>query len=69
MPQSCKIKENADIKKVIGKGYYEVVKERKGNLYVNIDNEINIIKNPYGEDWPKFVRVSKNKSGEYYIKK
>ena len=69
-PKDCKIKIDAENKKNKGRGYYKVIKERKGKLYINIDNEVCILDNPYkNEECPEFVRVSKNKLGEYYIKK
>lgn len=63
-PKVCKLKENADIPK----GYYKVCKERHGNLYVNIDGYIRIIKNPFDEV-PLYVKAYKLKNGEWRLRK
>lgn len=64
MPSNCKIKLNIEVPK----GYYRVREERKGYLYVDIDNQSIKIKNPF-IDIPLYVKVSKTKNGEYRIKK
>lgn len=42
-------------------GYYKVNFERHGYLYINFNNEIIKVKNPF-EDIPKFVKVKKTKT-------
>ena len=60
----CKIKLNADIPK----GYYKVCFERKGNLYISINNQIQVIPNPFNEI-PLYVKVYKLKNGQWKLKK
>ena len=58
MPQECKVKQAIEIPV----GYCRVRDERKGWLYIDINNETIKIKNPF-DDIPLYVKVSKTKSG------
>ena len=58
MPEKCNIKENFEIPK----GYCKVRFERKGYLYVDINNQTFAIKNPF-DDVPKYVKATKTKNG------
>lgn len=59
----CKIKESQKIPN----GYYKVCFERHGNLYIEVDNKIEIVKNPFKEI-PLFVKIFKLKSGKIKLK-
>lgn len=61
---SCKIKINTKIPN----GYYEVCFERKGNLYISINDQIKVIKNPFDEI-PKYVKVYRTKNNQWKLKK
>ena len=61
---SCKVKN----KNTIPKGYYKVCFERHNNLYVEVDNCIQIIPNPY-TDVPLYVKLYKLKNGEIKVKR
>lgn len=63
-PTSCKVVEKVERPK----GYYKVCFEKKGKLYINVDNYIRIIPNPFSEV-PKYVKVYKQKNGEWKIRK
>lgn len=63
MPKDCKIKEKAEIPI----GYYKVCFERRGNLYISIDEHIEIIENPF-DDIPTYVKVTKLKNGKIRLK-
>lgn len=63
-PKSCKVAEKAEIPK----GYYKVCFEKRGNLYIDVDNYIRIIPNPFKEI-PKYVKAYKKRNGEWAIKK
>lgn len=56
MPKECKIATNAQVPD----GYNKVLFERKGFLYVSIENMTIKIKNPYNYI-PQFVKVYKAK--------
>lgn len=58
MPKECKVKQNAEVPK----GYYRVRDERKGWLYIDVDNETIKVKNPF-DSVPLYVKVSKTKAG------
>lgn len=58
MPEICNIKKSHEVPK----GYYTVRQERKGYLYVDIDNITYKLENPF-DYIPEFVKVSKTKSG------
>lgn len=62
-PKVCKLA----IKMELPKGAYLVKEERKGFLFVDVDNQTIKIKNPF-DYTPKYVRLVKNKAG-YRIKK
>lgn len=64
MPTQCKIKN----KLMIPKGYYKVRMERKGYLFIDIDNITIKVKNPF-EDIPIFVKASKLKNGTWKLRK
>lgn len=64
MPTNCKVK----MAKEAPKGYYKVREERKGYLYVDINDMTVKILNPFDEV-PTYVKISKSKSGQYIIKK
>lgn len=64
MPQNCNIKARVEVPK----GYYKVRMERKGYLYVDIDNCTYKIKNPF-DDIPLYVKATKLKSGEWRLRK
>lgn len=55
MPINCKIKKRAEIPA----GYYKVCFEKHGNLYIDINGHIQIIKNPF-DIVPQYVKVIKN---------
>lgn len=60
MPVNCKVK--ADVSKDIPNGYYEILFERRGWLYVKHDSETLVVKNTFDEI-PQFVKLSKTKEG------
>lgn len=64
MPKSCKQK----VLQEIPKGCYRVREERKGFLYVDVDNQTIKFVNPF-ETVPPYVKLSKSKDGTYHIKK
>lgn len=64
MPTNCKVKENFEIPK----GYYKVRMERKGYLYIDIDNQTFKILNPFDEV-PLYVKATKLKNGNWRLKK
>lgn len=67
MPKSCPVKGK---KKDIPKGYSVVAYERKGNLYIESNGFIHVVKSPYEQGKaPKYVKLCKNKQGNYYIDK
>lgn len=63
MPEICNIKKSYEVPK----GYYRVRQERKGFLYVDIDNQTYKIENPFNYI-PEFIKIVKTKSG-FKIKK
>lgn len=63
-PKECKITEKAELPK----GYYRVAFEKRGFLYVRIENGLIKIKNPYDEI-PIMVKAYKTKNGEWKIRK
>lgn len=63
MPKQCKLSKQVEVPK----GYNKVVFERKGFLYVQIDNQTIKFLNPY-DYIPEYVKVYKSK-GELKIKK
>lgn len=64
MPDNCKVKKNFNIPK----GSYKVCFERHNNLYIEVDNYIEVMANPFGYT-PEYVKLGKNKQGKFYIKK
>ncbi len=64
MPVDCLIKTKHELPK----GCNKVAFERHGELYIEVDNFIVIVKNPYTYT-PDYVKLGKNKQGKYYIKK
>lgn len=63
MSQECKVKE----KKETPKGFYKVCFEKKKFLYINVNDQIQIIENPY-DFIPSYVKMSKLKNGAWKIK-
>ena len=63
MPSNCKVKEQAEIPK----GYYKVCFERRGKLYIDIDNNVKIVPNPF-DYVPLYVKVTKYKNGNIKIR-
>lgn len=63
MPENCKVKQNFSIPK----GFYKVCFERRHRLYIQIEDGIIILKNPY-DYTPFFVKVYKAKNGMWKIK-
>lgn len=55
MPNNCKVKQP---KVKVPRGYFEVVFERKGWLYVNVRGNLYKFRNPYGEI-PPYVKLCK----------
>ena len=64
MPINCKVKENAEAPE----GYYKVCFEKRGNLYIDINGHIEIVKNPF-DNVPLYVKVIKLKNGKFKLKK
>lgn len=64
MPSNCKIKETIEVPK----GYYKIRMERKGYLYVDIDNHTHKFLNPF-DYTPLYVKVTKSKDGTLKIRK
>lgn len=64
MPEKCKIAENNEIPY----GYYKVRMERKGYLYIDINNITYKILNPF-EDIPLYVKAYKLRNGQWRLKK
>ena len=64
MPENCKIKSKLQIPK----GYSKVRFERKGYLYVDVNDQTIQIKNPF-DDIPLYVKVTKSKDGNWRIRK
>ena len=64
MPAKCKVVEQQEIPK----GYYKVRMERKGYLYVDIDNQTYRIPNPF-DDVPLYVKATKLKNGTWKLRK
>lgn len=63
MPANCKVKLNIQVPE----GYNKVREERKGWLYIDVENETIRIKNPF-DYTPLYVRIKKLKNGEYKIR-
>lgn len=64
MPKLCKVQEKLEIPK----GYYKVRMERKGYLYIDIDDQTYKILNPF-DDVPLYVKVTRLKNGQFKLKK
>lgn len=64
MPEDCKVK----LRNAVPSGYSLVRFERKGFLYIDIDGQTRVIKNPF-DYVPKYVRVVTNKVGKIRLKK
>ena len=58
MPINCNMKKKAEAPK----GYTVVRDERKGWLYLDVDNQTIMLKNPF-DYVPRFVKLSKTKEG------
>lgn len=61
-PVNCRIKQSFEVPN----GYYKVCFERKKQLYVNVDNNIEIIPNPYNFI-PIYIKMIKLKNGKWKI--
>ena len=62
---SCVLRE----KKEIPEGYCNVRFEKKGKLYVDYENRVIAVVNPY-DIVPDYVKIGiRRKSGEFYVKK
>ena len=64
MPKQCKVALNQKVPK----GYHKVAFERKGKLYIEVDNILVVLPNPF-DNIPRYVKLYKNKSGEWHIRK
>lgn len=64
MPSHCKVQDKMEVPE----GYYRVREERKGYLYVDIDNQTYKVLNPF-KDIPQFVKATISKSGVVKLKK
>lgn len=64
MPQKCKVADKAEVPK----GYYKVREERKGYLYVDINDRTYKILNPF-DDVPLFVKATIYKNGKIRLRK
>lgn len=64
MPDNCTLKQD----KNIPDGYFIVKMERKGFLYIVKDGVMIKVKNPFN-DVPRYVKVTKNKAGQWKLKK
>lgn len=63
-PKKCKVAEVAELPK----GYYEVAFERKGYLYVRVENQTVKVLNVY-DSVPLMVKMYKTKNGEWKLRK
>lgn len=63
-PKNCKVAEQV----TIPEGYYKVALCRHGNLYVDYNGHIEIVKNPFDEV-PKYVKLTKQKNGNWRVRK
>lgn len=64
MPNNCKVKQNI----LIPEGCYKVCFEKRGNLYIDIDGHVEVIKNPF-DDIPLYVKAIQMKNGKWKLKK
>lgn len=64
MPENCMVKERFEVPK----GYYKVRMERKGFLYIDIDNQTIKVPNPF-EEIPLYVKAYKLRNGQWRLKK
>lgn len=62
MPTDCNIKSKIDTPK----GYYKVMQERKGYLYINYKGDGIQVPNPFDEV-PLYVKVRKSKNGQFTV--
>ena len=63
MPENCKVKQNLEAPE----GYYKVCFEKRGNLYVDMNGHVEIIKNPFNKV-PTYVKAIKLKNGNWRLK-
>lgn len=63
MPTDCKVKQNLPIPN----GYYKVRQVRKDYLYIDYKDITIKVKNPF-DYIPLYVKVRKNKDGEYKLR-
>lgn len=52
---------------MIPKNYYKVQFEKKNSLYIEVKNNIIILKNPFNYV-PVYVKLSKDRNGKWSIK-
>lgn len=64
MPANCKVKEKVSVPE----GYYKVRMERKGYLYIDIEDKTYKILNPF-QEVPLYVKAIKLKNGKWRLKK
>lgn len=64
IPLNCKVKQNFEIPN----GYYKVCFEKKGDLYININGNVEIVQNPF-DTIPPYVKATKLKNGKWKLKK
>lgn len=62
MPTDCNVKANVKTPK----GYYKVIHERKGYLYIDYKGNGIQVPNPFDEV-PLYVKVRKNRNGQYTV--
>lgn len=58
MPEKCKVAEM----KEVPKGYYKVLFEKHGKLYIAVENRTEVINNPF-DSVPLYVKIYKTKTG------
>lgn len=63
MPDNCPQKVKAETPK----GYNRVIQERKGKLYIEIDEQAIVVANPF-DHVPLYVKVTKLKNGNYKLR-
>lgn len=64
MPENCKVKQAHSVPK----GYYKVLFERRGMLYILIEDQTIPMQNPF-DHVPLFVKLRKSKDGHWFIVK
>ena len=62
--EKCKVFLNS----FVPEGYCKVCFEKRGNLYISINNQIQVVPNPFN-DVPLYVKATKLKNGKWRLKK